>query len=84
MTKRSKGYISTQFYDIQNFHLVISSSYLNGLDWTKLLITKVLQISHLYWIDRNISLHNRCQGFLNKKRLEELLKEIVSLSDLAP
>jgi hypothetical protein len=72
----TKGYISTQFYEIQDFHLTMSSSYLNGLDWTKQFITKVLQITHPQWIYRNISLHDKYHGFLHKRRPEELLKEV--------
>jgi hypothetical protein len=48
----TKGHISTQFYEIQTFHLAMSSSYLNGLDWTKHFITKILQIRHSQWIYR--------------------------------
>jgi hypothetical protein len=40
------GYISTQFYEIQTFHLAMSSSLLNGKDWTKQFISKLLQITH--------------------------------------
>ncbi len=42
----TKGHISTKFYEIQTFHLAMSSSYLNGSDWTKQFITKILQIMH--------------------------------------
>ncbi len=31
----TEGYISSHFYDIQQFHLLMSSSFLNGSDWTK-------------------------------------------------
>ncbi len=55
----TKGYISTHFYAIQFFHLTMSSSYLNGEDWTKQFISKLLQITHSQWIYQNISLHNR-------------------------
>ena len=41
-----KGYISMHFYEIQTFHLAMSSSYLNGLDWTKQFINKILQMTH--------------------------------------
>jgi hypothetical protein len=41
----TEGYISTHFYEIQSFHLAISSSYLNGEDWTKQFISKLLQIT---------------------------------------
>jgi hypothetical protein len=80
----TEGYISTQFYNIQCFHLLMSSSYLNGLDWTKQCISKILQITHSQWIYRNISLHNKQQGYLRIKRLEDLLQEISELSELSP
>jgi hypothetical protein len=55
----TEGYISTHFYEIQSFHLAMSSSYLSGKDWTKQYISKLLQITHSQWIYCNISLHNR-------------------------
>jgi hypothetical protein len=80
----TKGHISTQFYEIQTFHLAMSSSYLNGLDWTKQFITKILQIMHSQWIYQNILLHGKRQGYLHNKKSEELMKEMESLADLAP
>ncbi len=76
--------ISTHFYEIQTFHLVMSSSFLNGTDWTKQFITKILQITHSQWIYQNISLHDKCQGYIHNKRSEELMKEMELLADLAP
>jgi hypothetical protein len=66
----TKGHISTQFYKIQTFHLAISSSYLNGSDWTKQFITKILQITHSQWIYQNILLHDKHQGYLHNKKSE--------------
>jgi hypothetical protein len=80
----TKGHISTQFYEIQTFHLAMSSSYLNGLDWTKQFITKILQITHSRWIYQNILLHDKYQGYLHNKKSEEPMKEMESLTDLAP
>ncbi len=70
-----EGYISPQFYNIQHFHLSKSGGYLNGSDWTKQFISKKLQIMHSQWIYRNISLHNKQQGYLRHKRSEDLLQE---------
>jgi hypothetical protein len=42
----TEGYISCHFYKIQRFHLSMSSSYLNGSNWTKIFISKILQITH--------------------------------------
>jgi hypothetical protein len=80
----TEGHILTHFYEIQTFHLAMSSSLLNGADWTKHFITKILQITHLQWIYQNTLLHDKCQGYLHNKRAEELMKEMELLADLAP
>jgi hypothetical protein len=41
-----EGHILTHFYEIQNFHLAMSSSFLNGADWAKQFISKILHITH--------------------------------------
>jgi hypothetical protein len=69
----TEGYITTHFYDIQRFHLSMSSSYLNGSDWTKQFISKLLQLTHSQWIYRNISLHDKKQGYLQHKQSANLL-----------
>jgi hypothetical protein len=62
----------------------MSSSYLNGEDWTKQFISKLLQITHSQWIYRNISLRDRCHGYLHTKNVKEIMWDIESLSSLAP
>ncbi len=62
----------------------MSNNFLNGSDWTKQFISKILQITHSQWIYCNISLHDRRQGYLHNKQLEDLLQEITELSDLSP
>jgi hypothetical protein len=80
----TEGNISTHFYEIQSFHLAMSSNFLNGEDWTKQFISKLLQITHSQWIYRNVSLHDRQQGYLHKKNAEEIVREMEFLSTLAP
>ena len=60
----TEGHIWTHFYVIQRFHLAMSSSYFNREDWTKQFISKILQITDSQWIFRNISLHDRKNGYL--------------------
>ncbi len=79
----TEGYISAHFYEIQSFHLTMSSSFLNREDWTKQFISKLLQITHSQWIYWNVSLHDRRQGYLHTKSAE-IMREIESLSSLAP
>ncbi len=80
----TEGCISIHFYNIQHFHLSMSNSYYNGSDWTKQFISRILKITHSQWIYRNISLHDKRQGYLRNKRSEELLQEIMELSELSP
>jgi hypothetical protein len=62
----------------------MSSNYLNGADWTKQFISKILQLAHSQWIYRNISLHDKRHGYLQNKQLESLLQTIADLSNLSP
>jgi hypothetical protein len=70
----TEGYISTHFYKIQPSHLAMSSSYLNGEDWTKQFISKLLQITHSQWIYCNISLHDRQYGYLHTKNTADIMR----------
>jgi hypothetical protein len=80
----TEGHISTHFYAIQSFHLTMSSSYLNGADWTRQFISKILQITHSQWIFCNISLHDKTHGYLHNKKTEEIIQLINELSEVAP
>ncbi len=80
----TEGYISSPFYNIQRFHLSMSSNYLNSADWTKQFISKIFQLTHSQWIYRNISLHDKHHGYLWNKQPESLLQTITELSDLGP
>ena len=79
-----EGCISTHFYFIQHYHLALSGSYLNGSNWTKSLISKLLHITHSQLIYRNFTLHNKLCGYLHKKNLDDIQLTIKELADTAP
>ncbi len=79
-----EGCISTHFYFIQHYHLALSGSYLNGSDWTKSLISKLLHTTHLQWIYQNFTLHDKLCGYLHKKNLEDIQLTIKELANTAP
>jgi hypothetical protein len=79
-----EGNISIHFYEIQNFHLAMSSSFINGADWAKQFISKILHITHFQWIFHNFSLHDNRNGDLHKKKAEDIALELESLAGLAP
>jgi hypothetical protein len=78
-----EGYILTHFYAIPSFHLTMSSSYLNGTDWAKQFISKLLHVTHSQWIFCNIYLHDRITGYLHKKKSEEIKLELELLAGTA-
>ncbi len=69
---------------LQHYHLALSGSYLNGSDWTKSLISKLLHITHLQWIYQNFMLHDKLCGYVHKKNLEDIQLTIEELEDTAP
>jgi hypothetical protein len=78
------GHISTHFYAIQSFCLAMSSSFLNCKDWTKQFISRILQLTHSQWIFRNISFHDKTNGFLRNKKADEILQLINEFAEVAP
>jgi hypothetical protein len=79
-----EGCISTHFYFIQHYHLALSGSYLDGSNWTKSLISKLLHITHLQWIYRNFALHDKLCGYLHNKSLEDIRVTIEELAETSP
>ena len=81
----TEGCISKEFHSRrQTFFLQMTRNRLNGKDWTKQLISRLLQITHSQWIYRNISLHDRSNGYLRNKTAEDLAEEIHRLVELQP
>jgi hypothetical protein len=79
-----EGCISTHFYFIRHYHLALSGNYLNGSDWTKSLISKLLHITHSQWIYRNFTLHDKLCGYLHNKSLEDIRLAIEELAETYP
>ena len=62
----------------------MSDSYLNGKDWTKHFIDRILRITHLQWIYRNVCLHDRKERDLHQKEMEEMKDEAERLAEINP
>ena len=77
-----EGRISRHFYNIQCVHLAMSSSYLNGKDWTKQFIDRILRITHSQWIYRNVCLHDRKEGYLHHHEMEEMKDKAEELAEI--
>ena len=52
--------------------------------WVKEFITRLPHITHSQWLFRNVSLHDKVDGYLQATKRRELLMEIDRLADTDP
>merc|ERR1712153_124549 len=76
-----EGQFSKYFYKMQSTHLAFGSTYLNGENWVKKIISQILQITHSQWIYRNFSLHDKRRGYPRRQDMKEMMVKIESLLD---
>ena len=79
-----EGKISTEILTLQNTVLGCSPSKLTIASWGKQLISQILQISHAQWVFRNVSLHDKAAGYLQKLERRKVLQEIDRLAGTDP
>ena len=80
----TEGRITKEFYQMQAQHLASGTSFLNGEDWVKQLISRILHITHSRWILRNFSLHDKRQGYLGRQETNDVMAKIEILLDTRP
>jgi len=78
------GRIPISLRNFQQSYCASINSRMNGQDWTKALVTKLLNISHSQWMYRNFSLHSKTRGHLKLTHQAEVLTEIAKLSECNP
>ena len=79
-----EGRVSKEFYAIQRLHLSNSNLRINGEDWMKGLITRLIHISHSQWLFRNFTLHDTQCGYKRLKDKEAAQLQIAELSQTDP
>ena len=79
-----EGRVSKLFYGIQCVHLSTSHSRINGDDWMKGLIGRLIHISHSQWLFRNFTLHDTQCGYNRLKDKWAVQLQIAELSQTDP
>ena len=79
-----EGRISKKIWSIQSRHLALSAGHMNGTEWTKGFITRILKITQSQWIYRNVSFHDKQHGYAKRKRVDELDHQIRQLGNTNP
>jgi hypothetical protein len=79
-----EGRVSRLFYGIQCLHLANSHSRINGDDWMRGLITRLIHISHSQWLFRNFTLHDTQCGYKRLKDKATVQLQIIELSRTDP
>ena len=59
-----EGRITKEMRLLQNFHCTASPCHMNGAEWVKHFISRLLYISHGQWVLRNFTLHDQTRGYL--------------------
>ncbi len=79
-----EGKISKSLLQLQKSHLANANTMMTGGLWAKEFISRVLHITHSQWLFRNVSLHDKTDGYLQANKRRELLMEIDRLMDTDP
>ena len=78
------GRIPSSLKRFQHSYCAAIGSRMNGADWAKAFVLKLLNISHGQWMYRNFSLHNKSRGHLKLSHQAEVLSEIAILAECRP
>ena len=57
---------------------------MNGADWVKNFISRLLHISHGQWVLRNFTLHDQTRGYLRLQERRQVLEEMDRLAEADP
>ena len=79
-----EGRVSKEILAIQRGHCALAPTMLNGDDWMRQFINRLLLISHSQWTFRNFTLHDQVRGYLRLQERKEVLREIDRLVHLDP
>ena len=78
------GKVSVKIAEMQLAYCASSSCRMNGTDWMKGLVSRLIQISHSQWVYRNFTLHDKTNGYLRLTARRDVLLEIEKLAELDP
>jgi hypothetical protein len=56
------GKVSKKFRKIQDTHCILSGSHINGGDWMRQFVERLLHMSHSQWLYQNFTLHHNAKG----------------------
>jgi hypothetical protein len=79
-----EGRVSRLFYGIQCLHLANTHSRINGDDWMRGLINRLIHISHSLWLFRNFTLHDTQYGYKQLKDKAMVQLQIIYLVRWTP
>jgi len=78
------GKVSKKFWKIQDAHCTLSGTNVNGDDWTKQFIQRLVEISHAQWLYRNFTLHHYVKGYLRQRKENKKGREVELLAGTRP
>ena len=79
-----EGKLSKEIFLLQQHSLSCSPLRLTIADWSRHLISQVLQMSHAQWVFWNVSLHDAAQGYIRVQKQESIFQEVDRLAEIDP
>ena len=79
-----KGKVLKQIRDIHITQCSIVPCHMNGRDWMKHFVSRLIHISHPQWIFRNYTLYEKACVFFSLEKQKRLATEICRLINVEP
>ena len=79
-----EGRITKEIRFLLNFHCAASLCRMNGAEWVKHFISRLLHISHGQWVLQNFILHGQTRGYLRLQDCIQVLEEMDQMADEDP
>ena len=78
------GKVSKKFRKIQDAHCILSGSHINGGDWMRQFVERLLHMSHSQWLYQNFTLHHYAKGYLRQRAEKEIMDDVNRLTETRP
>jgi hypothetical protein len=70
------GKVSTKTWKLQGPHCILAGTNINGHDWMKHFIQRLVEISHAQWLYRNFTLHHYAKGYLHQRTVHKISRDV--------
>ncbi len=75
---------STKIWKLQGAHCILAGTNINGHNWMKHFIQRLVEISHAQWLYCNFTLHHHAKGYLRQRTVNKVSRDVELLLGTRP